>query len=194
MRCAYGKEHLAVVVERLREDVRSFLLDDAHDLVHQQVLEGDFYAGIHRLLYNLSGSYGLGSGGFVSLYESARAQFHAAEVADHDDEDVGQLVGVYLSEDGLACRAGGFAVIICPELLPLMAKHIGIAYMARIKVFLCVLIHKLLDLIYGRNRKSEGKELASLLRICARRGGSEGEEGVRRPTPLPLPCREGSRY
>ena len=112
--------------------------------------------------------------------EPAGAQLHPTEVADHQDEDVRQLVGVDLSEDGFASCSAGFTIVVGPENKSFVAEHVGVADVASIVVFLLVFVEQKLHLLHRRNRKSEGKELASLLRIGAFRRGGNGVKNVRR--------------
>ena len=180
---ADGEGHQAVVVEGLGDDGGFLFLDDTHDLVHQGVLEGDGDLLVHRLLNDGGSSDGLGCCGLVGLDETAGTELDTSEIADYDDENICQLVGVDLPEDWLSCGSAGLAIVVGTENKPLMPKHIGIADVTGVVVFLGVGIHQLLHLLDRRNRKSEGKKLASLLRYLSRGGGRDGEVGIGRPTP-----------
>lgn len=99
---ALGEGHGAEVVEGLGEDGGVLVLDDAHDVVHQQVVEGDADGLIDGLLHDLGGGDGFGGGGAVGLYETGGAELDAAEIAHDGNDDVGEPGGVELPEDGLA--------------------------------------------------------------------------------------------
>lgn len=170
-----GEGHEAVAIEGLREDGGGFLLHDTHDLVHQRIFKGDGDLLINRLLDDGGGSDGFCGCGLVGLDEPAGAKFDSAEIADNKDEDVGQFVAVDLSEDGFPCSSAGLAVVVGSEGEALMAKHIGVANVAGIVVFLLVFFKDVFYFLNVRNRKSEGKELASLLRILPRGRGRYGQ-------------------
>ena len=149
-------------------------------MVHQGVFEGNGDLLINRLLDDCGGCDGFCGCSFVGLDESAGAEFDSAEIADNKDEDVGQFVAVDLSEDGLPSSSAGLSVVIGSEGEAQMAKHIGVANVAGIVVFLLVFLKDAFYLLNVRNRKSEGKELASLLRILPRGRGGYGQIRINR--------------
>ena len=61
-----------------------------------RIFEGDGYGFVDGAFLDAGGGDGFGGGGAVGYDEAAGAEFDATEVADDDDEDVGQVVGVGL--------------------------------------------------------------------------------------------------
>ena len=108
---------------------------------------------------------GIGCSLSISDNKSAGAEINAAIVSNDDDKDVGELVGVDLSEDGLACRRRGFAVVVGAELLPTRPQHVGIADVARVEILLAILRQEFLHLIDVLDMMGKGEELTPLLRV-----------------------------
>lgn len=162
---ANGEDDLAVVVERLADDARSRLLDHPHDGIDHRIGEtiGD------ALLYKLFFYDGLGKCVLrrraVGHDESPRAQVDASIIADDHDQDVGELQAVELAKNGLARRRGRFAVVVGTESGTVRSQDVGIATMARIIVFLPILLddgHSLIDRV---NMMHKGEKLAPLFGI-----------------------------
>lgn len=101
---ADAETELAGIVEGLAEDAGLHVLNNAHDVVHLWIGERKDYLLLH--LTGLDGGMGNGVDGCLAVGndESAGAEVYAAIVAHDDDEYVGELVGIDLSEDGLASR------------------------------------------------------------------------------------------
>ena len=166
------------VVVSLADDAWLHLLDDSHHLVHQRVGErvGDDFLYLAR--FNLCVGNGVGSGLAIGDDKSAGAQIHAPVVAHHDDEDIGEFVGVDLSEYGLAGCAGGLAIVVGTEVGTLRAEHIGVADMAGVVIFLAIAGQKVLDLVDCRHMMNEGEELTPLVGVVALASGLYGLEFV----------------
>ena len=100
---ADGKADGAGVVVGLGNDAGRHLLDDAHDVVHQGIGEGVVDDFLDKARLHLCMGDGIGGSLPISDNKSAGAEINAAIVSNDDDKDVGELVGVDLTEDGLAC-------------------------------------------------------------------------------------------
>lgn len=159
--------HLAGELEGLCEDVGLVFFYDAHDAVEMRVFEGDGNGFVDGAFLDVGGGDGFGGGGAVGYDEAAGAEFDATEVADDDDEDVGQVVGVDLAEDGLAGRGGGFAVVVGAEGGAVGAEHVGPADVSGIVVLFAIGVDLGLDLVGGADGQSEGEKAAALLGVVA---------------------------
>lgn len=159
--------HLAGELEGLCEDVGLVFFYDAHDAVEMRVFEGDGNGFVDGAFFDAGGGDGFGGGGAVGYDEAAGAEFDAAEVANDDDEDVGQVVGVDLAEDGLAGRGGGFAVVVGAEGGAVGAEHVGPADVSGIVVLFAIGVDLGLDLVGGADGQSEGEKAAALLGVVA---------------------------
>ena len=116
-----------------------------------------------HLLHDAGGRQGVGGGGLVGADESGDAQLDAAEIADHDHEDVAQAGRVDLSEDGAPGRAGRLAVVVRPPGLPVQAEPPGVAVMARVVILLLERGDDLLDLGFALDGIGAGDESASVI-------------------------------
>ena len=75
------------------------------------------------------------------------SELDAAEIPHDHHEDVAQAHRVDLAEDRAAGRAGGLAVVIGPEAVPLVAQAIGVAVVPRVVVFLLETGHDVLHFL-----------------------------------------------
>ena len=149
------------------DDLRIEVFHDFHYGVHHGELVGEGDVVVNGTFYNRCVLEGFDGGLAVGDDETAGAELYAAEVSDDNDEDVGQTIGVYLSEDGFASSARWFAVIVGAEFRPLRSQHIGIAGMAGIVVTLLIFRHILLDLLDRLNGQGKCKELTPLFRVSS---------------------------
>lgn len=162
-----AERHLAGELEGLCEDLGLVFFYDAHDTVEVRIFEGDGYGFVDGAFLDVGGGDGFGGGGAVGYDEAAGAEFDATEVADDDDEDVGQVVGVDLAEDGFASRGGGFTVVVGAEGGAVGAEHVGPADVSGVVVLFAVGVDQGLDLVGGADGQSEGEKAAALLGVVA---------------------------
>ena len=162
-----AERHLAGELEGLCEDVGLVFFYDAHDAVEVRIFEGDGNGFVDGAFFDAGGGDGFGGGGAVGYDEAAGAEFDATEVADDDDEDVGQVVGVDLAEDGLAGRGGGFAVVVGAEGGAVGAEHVGPADVSGVVVLFAIGVDLSLDFVGGADGQSEGEKAAALLGVVA---------------------------
>ena len=149
----------------LTDNRRLFLLDNAHDGVHERILKEKRDFLVHRFFYNPGRLYSLDSRRLIGLYQTARPQLDSTEITDDDNQNIRQSVRINLSQNRLARCAGGLSVVIGTEILPFMSQHIGIATMARIVILLLIELHLLFHFVYRMHRMNESQELAPLLAI-----------------------------
>jgi len=164
---ADAQSHGAVGVVTLGDDLGIEILYDLHYGVHHWEFEGEGDVVVNGLFYDLCVLEGFDGCLTVGDDETACAEFDSAEVADDNDKDVGEAVGVYLSEDGFAGCTRGFAVVVGAEVGTLCSQHIGITGMAGIVVTLLIFRHVLLDLLDRLNGQGKCKELTSLFRVSS---------------------------
>lgn len=162
-----AERHLAGELEGLRKDVGLVFFYDAHDTVEVRIFEGDGNGFVDGAFFDAGGGDGFGGGGAVGYDEAAGAEFDAAEVADDNDEDVGQVVGVDLAEDGLAGRGGGFAVVVGAEGSAVGAEPVGPADVSGVVVLFAIGVDLGLDLVGGVDGQGEGEKAAALLGVVA---------------------------
>ena len=173
-----AERHLAGELEGLCKDVGLVFFYDAHDTVEMRILEGDGYGFVDGAFFDAGGGDGFGGGGAVGYDEAAGAEFDAAEVADDDDEDVGQVVGVDLAEDGLAGSGGGFAVVVGAESGAVGAEHVGPADVSGVVVLFAIGVDLGLDFVGGADGQSEGEKAAALLGVVAFGEVADGAVGI----------------
>ena len=162
-----AERHLAGELEGLCKDVGLVFFDNAHDAVEVRIFEGDGYGFVDGAFLDVGGGDGFSGGGAVGYDEAAGAEFDATEVADDDDEDVGQVVGVDLTEDRFAGRGGGLAVVVGAEGGAVGAEHVGPADVSGVVVFFAIGVDLNLDLVGGADGQSEGEKAAALLGVVA---------------------------
>ena len=109
--------------------------------------------------------YAVGRCRAVSHDKTSRAEIHASVISYHDYQNVGKVVGKYLSEYRFACRAAWLSVIVGLEVGFLRSQHVGIAYVASIVVFLSVFLHNLLHLVSGTDVMCKSEEFATLFAV-----------------------------
>ena len=158
---ADGEEHVAFHLEAAGEDVGVFFFDDAHDVVHGEVAEVDVDAEVDGLFDDVGMAEGIGSGFAVGVDEPGDAEFDAAEVADDDDEDVGEPVGEDLPVDGFAGGGGGFSVVVCAEAGVFSPQLPGVAVVPGIVVFFFEPGEDGTYFFFVRHREGEGDEAAA---------------------------------
>ena len=173
-----AERHLAGELEGLCKDVGLVFFYDAHDAVEMRIFEGDSNGFVDGAFLDVGGGDGFGGGGAVGYDEAAGAEFDATEVADDDDEDVGQVVGVDLAEDGLASRGGGFAVVVGAEGGAVGAEHVGPADVSGVVVLFAIGVDLGLDLVGGPDGQSEGEKAAALLGVVAFGEVADGAVGI----------------
>jgi len=164
---ADAEGHGAVGVVALRDDLWIEVFHHLHHGVHHGEFEGEGDVVVDGTLDDLCVLEGFDGCLTIGNDEARGAEFDATEVADNDDEDVGQPVGVDLPEDGLASRARRFAVVVGAEVGALSSKHIGIAGMASVVVALLILGHIGLHLVDGLDGDGKRKELTSFLGVSS---------------------------
>ena len=162
-----AERHLAGELEGLYKDVGLVFFYDAHDTVEMRIFEGDGYGFVDGAFLDVGGGDGFSGGGAVGYDEAAGAEFDATEVADDDDEDVGQVVGVDLTEDRFAGRGGGFTVVVGAEGGAVGAEHVGPADVSGVVVLFAIGVDLGFDLVGGADGQSEGEKAAALLGVVA---------------------------
>lgn len=173
-----AERHLAGELEGLCKDVGLVFFYDAHDAVEMRIFEGDGYGFVDGAFFDVGGGDGFGGGGAVGYDEAAGAEFDATEVADDDDEDVGQVVGVDLTEDRFAGRGGGLAVVVGAEGGAVGAEHVGPADVPGVVVLFAIGVDLGLDLIGSADGQSEGEKAAALLGVVAFGEVADGAVGI----------------
>ena len=164
---ADGEGYLAGVVEGLGDNAGLKVLDDAHDVVHHNIGERIGYLLLYQSLFCVGIVEGKGGCLLICHDESARAELHASEVSYHEDEHVGELATVDLTQDGLACSAAWLSVVVGTKFGALLSEHICPTDMSRVEVFLAVLGHNVLHLIDCLDMMCEGEEFATLFSIVS---------------------------
>ena len=173
-----AERHLAGELEGLCKDVGLVFFYDAHDAVEMRIFEGDSNGFVDGAFLDVGGGDGFSGGGAVGYDEAAGAEFDATEVADDDDENVGQVVGVDLAEDGFASRGGGFAVVVGAEGGAVGAEHVGPADVSGVVVLFAIGVDLSLDLVGGPDGQSEGEKAAALLGVVAFGEVADGAVGI----------------
>ena len=171
---ADGEHHRAEVVELLRCDFRLLLLDDAHDVVHGDVGEIDADRAVYGA-FDDSGRRDRFRRRFPVCGDQPRnPQFRAAEVADHDDQAVRQVVRKQLSQNRLPGRSRRFSVVVGPECGASRPQPPCVAMVRRVVVFLAQSVEDFAYLLLLLHGVGIGEELAAPLprrRLGGRRNG-----------------------
>ena len=155
------------VVELLVYNARAQFLHHPHDPVHHHIREIIFYDLLHQFLHLLGLGNGYLSRSTISHNQSTRSQVDPAIVPDHHDEDIGQFIGIDLTEYRLSGCGRWFTIVHSPEKRPFSPQHIGIAYVAGIKIFPTVIIHQSFHLVDGLDMVSKSEELAPFLGVIS---------------------------
>ena len=177
-RLTNGQFDGAGIVELLFHDTRIHLLHDTHHLVHHRIREMILHNLLHLSGDDLRMINGISGRCLISHNQSAGTQVHTPVITHNDNQDIRKLIRVDLSQDGFSCRATEFAIVVSPELQPVGPKHVGIAHMTGIKVFLPVLSDDLLDLRNIGYRMCKSEELTTLFGVVALADGFDGFEFV----------------
>ena len=168
----------AVQVEGLAERRDAHVLEDLHHVVHLQIaeLQGEVLA--RNLFYDAGVRQGILRSGAVRPDEPGNAQFHAAEVAHHNYEDVAQLLAQQLPVDGAAGRGGRLPVVAQPVWLAREPEAPGEAVVPRVELFLAQRCENLFCLIFRLDWVGEGQKLASQFLVEPFGGGCDRTVGV----------------
>ena len=102
---------------------------------------------------------GIGSSFTVGYNQATRAEIHTAIIAHHDNENVGEFIGIDLSENRLSGSTRRFTVIIGAKLRTCGTQHISIAYVAGIVVFLAIPGNQLLYRLHALYVMGKSEEL-----------------------------------
>ena len=169
---------LTGVVKGLAQDAGLHVFHHAHDAVHHGIGEivGDDLFHLARFLFGMG--KGKGGGLTVGHNEATCAEIDATIIAHHDDEDVGQLGGIDLPEDGFSCGGGWLAIVVGTEILAFCSQHIGIAHMTGVVEPLSVTGKKVLHLVVCLDMMGPGKELRAFLGVVALAHAADSGVGV----------------
>ena len=164
---AYSEPYLTTVVKILFDDAGLHVLHDFHHLIHHHIgkIKGD--DRLHKTLLHRTMVEGIGGRLTIGHDESAGAEIHAAVVAHHHQEHVGEFAGVDLPQNRLARRTTGFSVVVAAEIRALCSEHIGITNVAGIVVLFAVTRHDVLHLINILHMMSKSEELTPFLGVIS---------------------------
>ena len=163
-----GGDHAALVEALLqRGDLKVF--ENLHHIVHLEVVE-TYLVSLGGYFFHYAGiGDSVGRCCLVGHCEAGSAQQDAAEIADHYYQDVAQLGGEDLAEDGTAGGGRRLAVVIGAPLVAGQAETVGIAVMPCVEIFLFEGGYDVLDLGFGRNRMQAVQSIKKIV------GGRCGE-------------------
>ena len=130
--------HATIVVENLADDVDTSVLDKFHDAIHRQIGESERELRLLVTLDDFAIFDSIGSRSLVGHDEPRSAEFDAPEIANHDDKNVGEFVGIDLPENGFSGSARRLSVVVAIKLGTVGANHIGPANMSSIVVFFLI--------------------------------------------------------
>jgi len=106
---------------------------------------------------------GVGCRFTVSLNQSAGPQQGTSEIADHHQQDIGEVMADQLPQYGFSGSGGGLSVIAGTEPDVLLSQPPGITMMPGIVMFLFDFQQYLSDLLLSGHRIKAGDKAASLL-------------------------------
>ena len=173
-----GQGELTFYFELAGEDIGVHVLEDFHDVVDGGVGELQVQGNVLGALDDGSVGNGISGSLAVGLYEAGNAEFDTPEIANDDDEDVGEVVGNDLPQDGFPGRGGGFPVVDGPKRVAMEAKGVGVAMVSGVVVFRFQGGKDVLNLVLGLDGVDEGEETAAFVFIGALGGLFDGEVGV----------------
>ena len=160
-----AQRHAAIVFIPLTDNRRLFLLDNAHDGIHERILKekGDFL--VHRFFYNPGRLYGFDGCCLIGLYQAARPQLDSTEITDDDNQDIRKPVRINLSQNRFPGCTRRLPVVIGTEILPFVSQHVGIATMACIVILLLIVLHLLFHFVYRMHWVNKSQEFTPFLAI-----------------------------
>lgn len=138
------------------------VLDNAHYAIHHGVCKIVSYNFLDEAFFYHCVVDGVGGSCTVGDDKSPRTQIHAAVIADDYYENVGEIMTVYLTKNWLAGGRRRLTVVIGTENIACGSKHVSVATVARIIIFLAIAgddVHCLLLRLYMMRK---GKKLATL--------------------------------
>lgn len=169
-----GAAHIALHIARLYAE----LFEETHDLVHQGIVESDGESVVDGTLDDGGMLDSITCGGTVGVDEAGGAEQDTAEIADDDDESIGEVGGEQLSMDRTAGGARRLTVVVAAIGVALGAEDIGIAMMAGVEIGFAEHVEMLSDLLDGSDREGESKKLAALILKKALGGSRNSMEDV----------------
>jgi hypothetical protein len=144
-----------------------------HHLAHQGVIKGEAVDVFNGPFYDGGLLQRIGCAELVGIDEAGGAQQGAAEVAHHDNKDIGEAKTVDAAEDGTAGCSGRFAVVVSAKLIAVEAEAPGIAVMTGFGMFFAHFFESRLPIFLGIDRKSVGKKLTAAIAKFAGTGGGK---------------------
>ena len=157
--------HATIVVENLADDVDTSVLYKFHDTIHRQIGESERELCLLVTLDDFAIFDSIGSRSLVGNDEPRCAKFDTPEIANNDDKNVGEFVGVDLPENGFSGSARRLPVVVAIELGAVGANHISPADMTSIVVFLLIRLDYILGLVGRRHGNSKRDEFAHFLLV-----------------------------
>src|SRR5665647_2828538 len=147
--------HIALIFETLTRYLGIGVFDDAHNFVHEYIVKKDGDAFVDRFFNNFSLIECISSGFFVGNYQSPGSKQNASKITNDDDENIGQLAGIYLSQYGSSGSPRWFAIIIGTKFFSVSTKHICVANVARIVIFFSIVFYYFFHFVSTAHRDSK---------------------------------------